>query len=363
MRKKVKLLLIAVMFMLTSGCVKMNATMEIKKDKSMSFDMVTSIDKSYLSSFGLTEEKDFDESEFGKDIKNKNCSSKVNNDTEKLEAVITCNIANIDDVSSEKDLEAVSFSSIYEEDNAKIFLIKKGFLKNTYTVKFDNSSDGLLNSESSNFSYREEDDDTTLDDDYDYDYESDDDYDYESDDDYGSDFDLSALTANMDAKFEVKLPYEAISSNATSKEDNGKHLTWDFMEMSKSDSGVDVVEFSFAIYNITNIIICAVLGILVLGALVFFILKSKKNKKGITVETSTTDNVVVSPVNPVSNNEIPVVNATPSVVMSDNTTATNTVTSTESVTPVNTVTSTDSVTPVNTASSTDSVIPTNNDVL
>ncbi len=345
MRKKVKLLLIAVMLMLTSGCVKMNATMEIKKDKSMNFVVSSSINKSYLSSFGVTEDEDFDASEFGKEIKNKNCSSKVNNGTEKLEAVVTCNIANIDDISSEKELDDVSFISIYEEDNAKIFLIKKGFLKNTYTVKFDNGSEDLINSETSDFSYREEDDDsTTLDDDYDdydYDYDDYDDYDYDDYDDYDTDliddssedFDLSALTGNMEAKFEVKLPYKAISSNATSKEDGDKHLTWDFIEMSKSDSST--IQFSFAIYNITNIIICVVLGVLVIGGLVFFILKRKKNKNGTTVGVGTTDNVVVSPVNSSNNTEIPVVNATPSVVMSDNTAVTNTVSTTDSTISTN----------------------------
>ena len=44
--KTFKLLLIALMLLLSSGCVKYNVTMDIKKDKSMDFNMIAAFDKS-----------------------------------------------------------------------------------------------------------------------------------------------------------------------------------------------------------------------------------------------------------------------------------------------------------------------------
>ena len=41
--KTFKLLLIALMLILSSGCVKYNVTMDIKKDKSMDFNIIYAI--------------------------------------------------------------------------------------------------------------------------------------------------------------------------------------------------------------------------------------------------------------------------------------------------------------------------------
>ena len=100
----------------------------------------------------------------------------------------------------------------------------------------------------------------------------------------------------MDLKFEVKLPYKAISSNATSKEDNEKHLTWDLMKMAQSEDGNNVVELTFALYNTSNIAIVAVIVIaLIAVGVIFFMKNKKKNVTGVT--NMNTNNGMVNPAN------------------------------------------------------------------
>ena len=309
MKRKVKLFIIALMLMLTSGCVKFNVSMDIKKDKSMNFSMLYALDESYAGSSGFELE---DETSVKENIKNKNCSIESYNESNMLGYKVTCKVANIDDMSSEKDLDESDLESILTNEKSKLFTLKKGFFKNTYSVKLKSDTDLL---DSSDYSNREEDDITLDDEDYDdddYDYDDEDsdydedDYNFDDIDDYyeystdaiddsetDSDIDLSALSS-MDLKFDLKLPYKAISSNATTKEDNGKHLVWDFMEMSQSDDGNSDVEFKFALYNTTNIVLTIVIGVLVIAGLVFFIIKKKKNKN---VTGVTNNNGMVNPIN------------------------------------------------------------------
>ena len=291
--KTFKLLLIALMLMLSSGCVKYNVTMDIKKDKSMDFNMIAAFDESFDENgeMNITEAKD--------EVKNQYCSVSDYNESNMKGINVSCKFPNIDELSSETTVKEADFESIMDDKDSKLFTFKKGFFKNTYTFKLDSSSSSDLlgdKEDEGSYDYREEDD-------YDdYDYDSDyDDYDYDSDlydDSDGSDntdFDMSALSS-MDLKFEVKLPYKAISSNATSKEDNEKHLTWDLMKMAQSEDGNNVVELTFALYNTSNIAIVAVIVIaLIAVGVIFFMKNKKKNVPGVT--NMNTNNGMVNPAN------------------------------------------------------------------
>ena len=291
--KTFKLLLIALMLMLSSGCVKYNLTMDIKKDKSMDFNMIAAFDESFAENgeMNITEAKD--------EVKNQYCSVSDYNESNMKGINVSCKFPNIDELSSETTVKEADFESIMDGKDSKLFTFKKGFFKNTYTFKLDSSSSSDLlgdKEDEGSYDYREEDD-------YDdYDYDSDyDDYDYDSDlydDSDGSDntdLDMSALSS-MDLKFEVKLPYKAISSNATSKEDNEKHLTWDLMKMAQSEDGNNVVELTFALYNTSNIAIVAVIVIaLIAVGVIFFMKNKKKNVTGVT--NMNTNNGMVNPTN------------------------------------------------------------------
>lgn len=291
--KTFKLLLIALMLLLSSGCVKYNVTMDIKKDKSMDFNMIVAVDESMAESdeMNITETKD--------EIKNQYCSASDYNESNMKGINVSCKFPNIDELSSESTVDDADFESVIDGENSKLFTVKKGFFKNTYTFKLDSSSSSsdLLDEEDddNSYDYREEDDYDF--DDYDYD---DDDYDYDydlyDDDSDDTDFDMSALNS-MDLKFEIKLPYKAISSNATSKEDNEKHLTWNLMEMAQNKNGNNVLELTFALYNTSNIAIVAVIVIALIAAgVIFFMKNKKKNVTGVT-NMNTNNNGMVNPTN------------------------------------------------------------------
>ena len=289
--KTFKLLLIALMLMLSSGCVKYNVTMDIKKDKSMDFNMIAAFDESFDENgeMNITEAKD--------EVKNQYCSVSDYNESNMKGINVSCKFPNIDELSSETTVKEADFESIMDGKDSKLFTFKKGFFKNTYTFKLDSSSSSdLLGDEEDedSYDYREEDDYDDYD--YDSDYDDYDDYDYyDSDGSGNTDFDMSALSS-MDLKFEVKLPYKAISSNATSKEDNEKHLTWDLMKMAQSEDGNNVVELTFALYNTSNIAIVAVIVIaLIAVGVIFFMKNKKKNVTGVT--NMNTNNGMVNPAN------------------------------------------------------------------
>ena len=56
--KKIKYLLLVSVLTLLTGCVKFNATMDIKKDKSMGFSIIYAFDTSLFGSQDLLEESD-----------------------------------------------------------------------------------------------------------------------------------------------------------------------------------------------------------------------------------------------------------------------------------------------------------------
>ena len=284
--KTFKLLLIALMLMLSSGCVKYNVTMDIKKDKSMDFNMIAAFDASFAENgeMNITESKD--------EVKNQYCSVSDYNESNMKGINVSCKFPNIDELSSETTVKEADFESIMDDKDSKLFTLKKGFFKNTYTFKLDSSSSSDLlgdKEDEDSYDYREEDDSDY--DDYDYDSDLYDD----SDGSDNTDFDMSALSS-MDLKFEIKLPYKAISSNATSKEDNEKHLTWDLMKMAQSEDENNVVELTFALYNTSNIAIVAVIVIaLIAVGVIFFMKNKKKNVTGVT--NMNTNNGMVNPAN------------------------------------------------------------------
>lgn len=298
--KKLKYLFLAccLSFLLT-GCVKYNANMEIKEDKSMEFSIVYAVDSSMFGNQKALQSTDI------KKLEDQGFKVKDYKDGKMVGFTITKTIKNIDDVSSTEDIE-YSLSGILQDSNEKLFKVKKGFFKNKYTAKFDfSTSDSSLNNNSNNI-YDDEDDEIDLDDekvDFKEDLDNnnllidtkdddtlidtnDDDKLIDTNDDSDNiniNGDYSKAMANMDLSFNVTLPYAAKSNNATKVEDGGKKLTWSLV----SDKANNI-EFSFELYNISflagsgRIILFVVIGLLVFVficiLLGFIFSRGKKNK-------------------------------------------------------------------------------------
>ena len=267
MKKNIKLTALLTLLVISlTGCVKFNSTMEIKKDKSMDYKIIYAFDKSLFGDQEILTSND------KKELENKGFTVSNYVDGNMKGFKVSKNIKNIDDVSSTNDA-TYDLSGLLDSNKSesKVFKVKKGFLKNTYTAsfKFDSSASDLNNSTSN---------DTTIDNDFTID---------DNDTTTDSDFDFSNINTNMDLSFNVKLPYKAISSNATTKKNDDKELSWNL-----SSTGEDKIEFSFALYNMTNIYICGgVIVLLIIIVIASILNRSKKNKvsnKDVTNDKQTT---------------------------------------------------------------------------
>lgn len=303
--KILKVLLVVIMAFTLSGCVKFNQTMEIKKDGTMNYNLIYAANKSLLQG----QDNIFEEDDI-KQLQEKGFTVTDYEDDKMKGVTISRNGILVDSISSDDKNAVYELTSVVSDDkkdNSKLFYVKKGFLKNTYVAnfKFDSSSA----SDRSNINMRNEDgkeDDFTKDD-----MTSEDIFDTTDDgsDSTGNDSDMSALMdqymKNMDLKFIVKLPYAAISNNATTKSSDNKELTWDLTKITKDDS----IKFEFSLYNVTNIVIL-VAGVVLVVAVVFFIIKKKKGKGGNAPVVAADTNNVNNPVNNGVINPFPVQNNT-----------------------------------------------------
>ena len=235
-----------------------------KKDKSMDYTVIYAFDKSLFGDQEILTNDD------KKELENKGFTVSNYVDGNMKGFKVSKNIKNIDDVSSTNNT-TYDLSGLLDSNKSenKVFKLKKGFLKNTYTASFKfDSSDSDLKDSTNN--------DTTTDNDFTIDNDTTTDSD--------SDFDFSNVNTNMDLSFNVKLPYKAISSNATTKNNDDKDLSWNL-----SSTGEDKIEFSFALYNMTNIYICA--GIVVLLIIIVIVSSlNKKNNNKVSSKSITNDN-------------------------------------------------------------------------
>ena len=265
MKKLRNVVVLLVVTLLLTGCVKYNVNMEIRKDKSMNFEMIYAMNSSLLQGKDVFDEKEL------KEIKDKGFKVEKYDKDNMKGFTISREIKNIDYISS-SDAKEYSLSAITEKGDQKVFKVKKGLFKNKYTanLKFD-SSDSKMSNGNSNSQFREDDDNLLID-------SKDDDLDLDTDD-----YDYSSMTSGMDMSINVKLPYKALSNNATEVTNDGKNLKWNL-----TTSGAQSIDFEFELYNMTTIYICIALGVVLLvGVIVLVVVlvsKGKKNKSVVATE-------------------------------------------------------------------------------
>lgn len=216
MKRYIKLLVVFVVTFLLTGCIKMEVTMDIHKDKSMELGFIYAIDDSLMEQ--STSTNSFDEST--KNLKENGFQVTGYKKDGKTGMQATKEFKNIDDISSDEDV-VFDMNKLTEEKNAKAgFKVKKGLFKNHYYAKVQINSD--TSSLTNNRQFRGTD---------------------------TSDADYSSMMQGMDMTFNVNLPFKAIKSNATSKENNEKTLKWDLTKVNED------ITFEFALYNYRNIYI------------------------------------------------------------------------------------------------------------
>ena len=273
MKKNKFILMLCVLTFMLTGCVKYNANMNINKDKSMDFSMIYALDTSL-----------FEDQELLSDEDKQKLDSQGFTITDYSEGTmkgytLTKKISNIDYVSTTSNA-SYDLSGLLDSNatNSYIFKVTKGLLKNTYTANFTfDASESDINSDSTDttddlndlFSNDEE-EETILSE------EKQEETNQEETNSNGnidfSDMDLSSLTSNLDLSFNVNLPYSAKSNNATNTSDNNKKLSWNL-----SSTEISTIEFTFELYNMTNVYIGIGLLVTLIAAIVVLIVSKKKN--------------------------------------------------------------------------------------
>ena len=254
MKKSIKVLGLLLVMLLFSGCMKSSIEMKINSDKSMDYSMIIGIDKSAqsaLQNLGGEQSQQADVSSMFSEEDKKKAQEKGFTVTDYEDDIfkgykITKSFKSIDDLSSENEMS--SDINLASEGDKKIFVVKKGFLKDTYIAKLDyNNSKESLSSVSQ----------------------------YKDNKDYAEYF------KNLDVSFNLTLPSNSKSNNATSVD--GKNLKWDFTKFDK-----DKIEFEFEMYHTSSIIILAG-GILALIAIVICVIVLLTKKKDSTKKISNED--------------------------------------------------------------------------
>lgn len=288
MKKLKYFLAVCLIAIISTGCVKYNATMDIKNDKSMDFVIVYALDKSVMGDMGSLKEEDFSE------LKKEGYTLEKYSEGNFEGFKITKTIKNIDDISTDKDVE-FDLSGMMENDenNKYMFKVVKNGDKNTYYAKFKfDSNDSSLNdddntNEGGQALPDEEDNSLTITDD------GSDDSLIAPNDDNGvdtSNIDMSKLMDSMDLSFNVNLPSSAISSNATSKSDNDKKLSWKL-----NYNGAQTIEFAFEIdpnaKSDSNMLLYIGIGagvlVLIIAVVAIILSSKKKNKVNVPVNEET----------------------------------------------------------------------------
>lgn len=238
---------------LTTGCMKANVEMEIKSDKSMNVSLISAVSDELLK---MAEENGSDASNFSiindEDIEKYKENGFLVEDYKKdgfTGAKITKNIKNIDDI-SHKETSNNNIMSIFEENSQKqyYFIVEAGFFKNKYKAVF-NSKD--LTSDIPDASEY-------------------------SDDEVGMDSkELKQMMDSMESKFVLTLPKASKNNNADIVSEDGKTLTWNFIQ----DNPKETIEFEFELINRgSTYSVIAGVSLLVL-LIVITLIKTSKPKK------------------------------------------------------------------------------------
>ena len=245
MKKGLKLLALAFVMLLFSGCVKYKVDMTINNDKSMDLKMTTAMLDSVKSYFG----EQTSDSEETKEQAKKNgfeVEDYKNEEEGYSGYTVKKHYNNIDDLSSTEDITA---NISVDGKDEKLFKVTKGFLGNTYKATFKSEEGSSMSSQMDS---------------------------YKDNDSY------KEYMKGMELKFVINLPSKAKSNNATNVSNDGKTLEWDLTQASS-------IEFEFEMANTTNWIIviggiCAVVAIVICVAAM--VLKKKKETPATPTDTT-----------------------------------------------------------------------------
>ena len=257
--------IVLICIVLLNGCVKNTNTMTINKDKSMLFE-------SDIIYSNIIDKEKIDDS-FIKEYEKLGLKITDSKEEGYSGYKISRSFKNIDEVSSGTS-NKIKMDDILKKDvkDLKIFKHEKSFLKDTYTasIEFEYTEDMKskydITSTNSNTNETINESEETVEED-----EED-----EDEEDMSMLNKIAEISSEMEFKYIVKLPYASIKNNATESNNNDKTLIWEI----ETEPGKTTIDYSFCIYNITNIIIVSIAIFVILIAIIVTVLIIKKKKSG-----------------------------------------------------------------------------------
>lgn len=255
MKKLFKFITVFIFIIILSGCIKLNVTMDIKKDKSMDIGYLTAVLESLMEN---TNGKSIIDEEAIEEKRKQGFTVTPYSDNSYVGYKLSKHINNIDKYSTTNSVVA-DLSVDNKKENEYLFSVQRGLFKNKYTAVFvfndvSNMNNNQLN-DTNNFNedqFLEEDDDTILDPSY-----------------------LETMQNSFDCSFIVNLPNKVLNNNATSVSEDGKKLTWNLTKLTDKDN----ISFTFELYNMTIIYITGSVALLCLIGFAFLVVKKLKKIK------------------------------------------------------------------------------------
>ena len=286
MKKRIRIILVAFFVFVATGCMKVDYSMTVNKDKSVEINVIEAFNKQILES--ADENTTINEEELEK-YKKAGYSIKEYDDGTNSGYVFYLKADDIDDLSVEYDIVAKLDLAESEDGKKYFFTVKKGLFRNKYKAVIVSEVDDSI---SDYEDMLEEDDEEDLSIDQAKPEEetttpststnstttpststNNTVVENESKEDEQSLEQLTQLMSSMDAKFSIKLPYGAISSNSKNVSQDGKTLTWDLMNLDGN------IEFEFYLYNLIPILIAGGILLVVLIIIIILIIRHFQNRK------------------------------------------------------------------------------------
>ena len=256
MKNKVGLVISIVFVMLITGCVNYDASMQIKKDKSMTYSVTFMMNPEVYSKTNVQNELEL--------VKQRGFTVSESSKGAFRGYRIEKSFDNIDKISKTDDV-IYTLSELPQTDY--MFKVKKGFLKNKYTAKFVfNKTQFGVEGETKK----------------DLDLE-----DYIEFNDNGMLANENVFNVNKPVlRFNVVLPTSALSNNATKALDSNRNLVWNIT------NDVQEINFEFELYNSFNIkLLIAAFIVLIIVTISFMIKKRLTPTKGVTPVSIDVDTV------------------------------------------------------------------------
>ena len=309
MKRVKQLLLMIVCVLLLCGRVKEHTNMSINKDKSVNIEYEVLLSDKVKASQDNNEYDNLRNNATSLENKGYRVTPKTENGYSGY--TISKKYKSIDDMTKGNGGK-VDLSDFLEEnvDVSKTFTLKKGFLKNVYSVSFtfefkgfegnitpeaeelnqtDNQTLEVMDETVVTTNQFEGEEDTSLQD---------------NEADVQELTDLSRLASEMEFSYTVKLPYAATQSNAGKISNDKKELYWNMPY-----EGITEINYSFPVYNLLGIIVIgagALLALIIIIVIIVSISKKKKDTKETLIHTDY-DSSIVGQIDETSNNmnEIP----------------------------------------------------------